>query len=490
MKLFICGHSLGGALANLCMGYFTLSDSPREVVSVYTIGQPRVGNKKYREQLELQSPNTTYIRITNNQDCVPSLAGGQHCGVHIHFDAGGRLSFVCFFSFFLLFYLLCFLTFFYLKNQKDPPMWRKALQTAQSIQGSAVNLSYAGIADHSAPVYRKLIESHWVKSEFSQLANNDGSYNMCERILYLMDMLQEDVKSVQRYKMQFRALLANILNVRPIIMFVQDFLASGMDDKSRGQLKNYLLTFFELLSKTKKEVVARHSKKSMLQSRNSKSSLKAFNKKMASLACDYHNICGLMNRTLRSAKNQPPTNLPSYASFCTAMPITPKYDESAFKTLKFNEIDFKSLSASSSGKQSSESKHVSQLLEAAEIKLEEGKAREALEDLENLDKNSVGALSPEDVALAAFLKAKAHAKLHHHKEAVQALGDAKGAGVVNSAMMQDKAFATLKNNSEFAAMQNSWQTSAALPTCLFSPVFFFFLSNFVSFSFFRSTSFK
>ena len=94
LKLFICGHSLGGALANLCMGYFTISDRPHDVASVYTIGQPRVRNKKYREHLELASPNTPYIRITNNQDCVPSLAGGQHCGVHIHFDATGRLSFV------------------------------------------------------------------------------------------------------------------------------------------------------------------------------------------------------------------------------------------------------------------------------------------------------------------------------------------------------------------------------------------------------------
>lgn len=105
MKLYICGHSLGGALANLCFAYFIFSDSPRQVEGVYTIGQPRVGNKKFREQLELQSPNTTFIRITNNQDCVPSLAGGQHCGTHIHFDAGGVLTFVSFKIIFFHFYM-------------------------------------------------------------------------------------------------------------------------------------------------------------------------------------------------------------------------------------------------------------------------------------------------------------------------------------------------------------------------------------------------
>lgn len=62
---------------------------------MYTIGQPRVGNKEFREQLELSSPDTIFFRITNNQDCVPSLARGQHCGTHVHFDAEGHLSFVC-----------------------------------------------------------------------------------------------------------------------------------------------------------------------------------------------------------------------------------------------------------------------------------------------------------------------------------------------------------------------------------------------------------
>lgn len=94
LKLFLCGHSLGGALANICLAYFTFTDSPRVVDAVYTVGQPHAGNKFFREQLELAAPKTTYIRMTNNQDCVPVLAGGQHCGIHVHFDVSGRPSFV------------------------------------------------------------------------------------------------------------------------------------------------------------------------------------------------------------------------------------------------------------------------------------------------------------------------------------------------------------------------------------------------------------
>ena len=96
LKLYICGHSLGGALANLCHSLFTLSDNPRPVSGVYTIGQPRVGNRKFKQLLEKSSPHTVYIRMTNNQDVVPNLAAGQHVGTHVHINALRRFSFVCF----------------------------------------------------------------------------------------------------------------------------------------------------------------------------------------------------------------------------------------------------------------------------------------------------------------------------------------------------------------------------------------------------------
>ena len=98
LKLFICGHSLGGALAQLCFGNLVLSNTPRRVAAVYTVGQPRAGNKKFKDLLEKVSPETTYIRITNNQDCVPNLANGQHCGVLVHIQASGEFSFVRFTS--------------------------------------------------------------------------------------------------------------------------------------------------------------------------------------------------------------------------------------------------------------------------------------------------------------------------------------------------------------------------------------------------------
>merc|ERR1712137_282129 len=337
---------------------------------------------KFREQLEMSAPNTTFIRITNNQDCVPSLARGQHCGRHFHFDTNGRLSF-------------------------DPSMWKKTVQMAQSIQGSAANMSYAGIADHSSIVYRKLIERHWVMSESSNSAANDGTFNMCESILYLMDMLQEDVKAVRRYKIQFRALLANILEVRPIILIMEDFLASGVDGKTRNMLNNGLTTFFEQLNKTKKEVLARHSKKSMLQSQGSKSSLKSFNQMMTRLANDLQSTVDILHRALSSAKLEGNT-APAYMSqFSWAdTPPLPKYDSSAYQRVKFRSIDFSSMGGKPKG---DSSVHVSQMLEEAEDLLENGKTEAALRVLESLDSGNlvVGSLTAEDKALASFLKGNA-----------------------------------------------------------------------------------
>lgn len=43
LKIYICGHSLGGALALLCLAKFTFSESPRHITAVYTFGQPPVG---------------------------------------------------------------------------------------------------------------------------------------------------------------------------------------------------------------------------------------------------------------------------------------------------------------------------------------------------------------------------------------------------------------------------------------------------------------
>ena len=85
-KLWITGHSLGGALAVLAGAQYVSNFS---VAGVYTYGQPKVGgdllNHFYREKLDRQ-----YVRFVNNEDPVPMVPPGyQHGGHLIWFDENG-----------------------------------------------------------------------------------------------------------------------------------------------------------------------------------------------------------------------------------------------------------------------------------------------------------------------------------------------------------------------------------------------------------------
>ncbi len=90
--IWICGHSLGGALANLATARFYEHDID-EVGGTYTFGQPRVGNKEFAQWFNFISA-TRYFRVVNNNDVVarvPFYKGYEHVGKFCYFDAEGDL---------------------------------------------------------------------------------------------------------------------------------------------------------------------------------------------------------------------------------------------------------------------------------------------------------------------------------------------------------------------------------------------------------------
>jgi triacylglycerol lipase len=72
VPLILTGHSLGGALAVLC-GYF-LAEENYPIHSVYTFGQPRVGNAAFARHYSELLGNRT-CRVINQNDLVPRLPG-------------------------------------------------------------------------------------------------------------------------------------------------------------------------------------------------------------------------------------------------------------------------------------------------------------------------------------------------------------------------------------------------------------------------------
>ena len=83
-KIWITGHSLGGALATLC------SDLLDNVQGTYTLGSPRVGNEDFSKHLRVK-----VYRIVNNNDIVsrtPTLFVYVHVGELKFIESDGTLG--------------------------------------------------------------------------------------------------------------------------------------------------------------------------------------------------------------------------------------------------------------------------------------------------------------------------------------------------------------------------------------------------------------
>ena len=73
-KLWITGHSLGGALATLMGAKLVLANLPVE--GIYTYGQPQVGNRTFVRRYNQELGQRTY-RVVNHLDAVAYLLRTQ-----------------------------------------------------------------------------------------------------------------------------------------------------------------------------------------------------------------------------------------------------------------------------------------------------------------------------------------------------------------------------------------------------------------------------
>lgn len=92
--VWITGHSLGGALAVLAGATLRLLGDPVHVSGIYTFGQPRLGDKRFRNAFNTVLKSRCF-RMVNNNDVVaripPQFMGYSHVGTLRYFDADGRL---------------------------------------------------------------------------------------------------------------------------------------------------------------------------------------------------------------------------------------------------------------------------------------------------------------------------------------------------------------------------------------------------------------
>lgn len=107
---FICGHSLGGALAALAA--LELAENHDADPILYTYGQPLVGDAALAIRIS-EACNGRWYRFTNADDIVPEvprLFGYQHAGLRLHFTSSGRLV-------------------------RDPSNWSQVLATGVRVSG-------------------------------------------------------------------------------------------------------------------------------------------------------------------------------------------------------------------------------------------------------------------------------------------------------------------------------------------------------------------
>ena len=125
--LWFCGHSLGGAMANICSARAMLSYIKTEPEGVFTYGSPRVGCKKYVSHVKLP-----HYRWVNNNDIVtrvpPMFLGYRHAGTEMYIDRLGRLK-------------------------DDVKGWRRVSDRLQGFLSGLRRLKVDQLSDHSVPNY-------------------------------------------------------------------------------------------------------------------------------------------------------------------------------------------------------------------------------------------------------------------------------------------------------------------------------------------------
>lgn len=93
-KIFVTGHSLGGALAALSAREIVSSGAA--VTAVYTFGMPRAGSPDFATTQYDPSLGSRTYRLVQGEDLVPTVAPSEldfhHLGRYLHCDRGGKFD--------------------------------------------------------------------------------------------------------------------------------------------------------------------------------------------------------------------------------------------------------------------------------------------------------------------------------------------------------------------------------------------------------------
>tara|TARA_B100000902_G_scaffold218630_1_gene207771 strand:- start:1161 stop:1976 length:816 start_codon:yes stop_codon:yes gene_type:complete len=134
-KVYVCGHSLGGAMAVLVAEMLCHDKIPVEELK--TFGQPRVGTRAFRRHLE-GCKIGSYHRYVNNNDIVPRVPPMLFGFVH-----GGKLMYINRFG-----------------NIRPATYWQRVKDRLRGFVDACKRFSFFDIvSDHAMPHYIEYVDN-------------------------------------------------------------------------------------------------------------------------------------------------------------------------------------------------------------------------------------------------------------------------------------------------------------------------------------------
>ena len=139
-SLWLTGHSLGGALATLAAA--TLIEADETFYGAYTFGSPRVGDRVFARNFNVEVKNKVF-RFQNNNDLVSRIPtrmmGYSHAGSFVYISEGGQLN-------------------------TDIGLWYRFIDTVKGVIADIGEKGLDTITDHNIQEYLNAISNYGDKS--------------------------------------------------------------------------------------------------------------------------------------------------------------------------------------------------------------------------------------------------------------------------------------------------------------------------------------
>jgi len=139
-SLWLTGHSLGGALATLAAA--TLIEADETFYGAYTFGSPRVGDRVFARNFNVEAKNKVF-RFQNNNDLVSRIPtrmmGYSHLGSFVYISEDGQLN-------------------------TDIGLWYRFIDTIKGVIADIGEKGLDTITDHNIQEYLNAISNYGDKS--------------------------------------------------------------------------------------------------------------------------------------------------------------------------------------------------------------------------------------------------------------------------------------------------------------------------------------